>query len=242
MDTVTLVENRIEEGQRLLDLLEKEGVAVRAACWVKPFERDRWSLYIATPSVDEKGMLGAYLQLVTVLGLMGDGWLTTSDIALVGERHPIVQDALDILRRFPHRKPIPSPRTLVGGISVEEIYVYSPGKVEVTVYGMIFRGEPGGTLHLSFEPHNPHSRLTVENEGERREFPAETGIDWVVAAPEGASLEWDENRRLVLAWDLHGRRMQSGAHEAWTFAGLGLHGFRFLREPESEAGQAAETE
>src|SRR6266545_5259985 len=155
MDTVTLVENQIDAGQRLLDLLGEKGVVVRAACWVKPVEEDRWSLYIATPSVEEKGKLEAYRQVTPVLRSLGDEWLTSSDVTLVGEKHPLVKDALDILRRFPHQTPIRSPRSLVGGIPVEDVYVYPLGKTQVTVYGLIFRGEPSGALHLSLEPHDP---------------------------------------------------------------------------------------
>jgi hypothetical protein len=71
MDTVTLVEAQIEDGQRLLDRLVEEGLVVRAACWVKPVEEDRWSLYIATPVVDEKGAAPAYRQVYRVLRSLG---------------------------------------------------------------------------------------------------------------------------------------------------------------------------
>ena len=233
MDTIALVENRIEDGQRLLDRLGEKGFVVRAACWLKPAYQDRWSLYIASPSVDEQGTLDAYRQLGPVLRSLGDEWITSSDVVLVGAQHPLAQDALDLLRRFPHRKPIQSPRSLLGGIPVEEVYVYPLGKTPVPIYGLIFRGEPGGVVHLSLEPPNPHSTLTVESRGERKEYPAETGIDWVVAAPEGARLERDYSRETVLAWDWLGNRTQSSANEVWTLAKLGLHGFRFLREPDA---------
>jgi hypothetical protein len=223
--------NQIESGRSLLTQLKKEGFVVRAACWVKPFDEDRWTLYIATPSVDEKGTLEAYRKLIQVLRSVGDGWLTSSDVTLVSGEHPIVKDALDIKRRFPHDEAIRSPRSLLGGISVEDVFVYPPGEVEVTVYGLVYRGEPSGCLHLSLEPHDPHSTLAVESMGNRKEYPGETGIDWLVAAPEGATLERDDIGRMVLAWNLHGNRTQSSANEVWSLAKLRLHGFRFLREP-----------
>jgi hypothetical protein len=52
-----------------------------------------------------------------------------------------------------------------------------------------------------------------------------------VAAPWGVTLERNGNGQRVLAWDLHGNRIQSRANEVWSLAKLGLHGFRFLREP-----------
>jgi hypothetical protein len=231
MDTITLVENQIEEGQRLLDQLGEKGIVVRAACWVKPTDVDRWVLYIATPIMDGKGPLEAYRQLTPALQSLGNDWLTSSDVTLVGEKHPMVKDAQEILRRFPHRTPIRSPYPMLGGIPVEEVYVYPLGRVEVTIYGMVFRGEPSGCLHLSFEPQNPQSTLTVESKGQRKEYHAETGMDWIVAAPEGATLERNPYGQLVLVWDRHGKRVQSSASDVMSLAHCGLHGFRFLHEP-----------
>ncbi len=229
MDTVTLVETQIDDGQRLLDRLAEEGIFVRAACWVKPAEEDRWSLYIATPLVDEKGAMEAYRQVLRVLHSLGDVWLTSSDIKLIGEKHSITQDLLDLQQ---HYSVSPFRWSLLGGMPVEDVYVYSLRKVEVPVYGMTFRDAPSPALHLSLEPHNPHSKLTIESGGQRKEYPAETGMDWMITAPEGATLERDEHGMLILAWDLHGQRMKSNANEVWTFAKLGLHGFRFLRKPD----------
>jgi hypothetical protein len=228
MDTVTLVADQIDEGQRLLDRLDEEGFVVRAACWVKPVEEDRWSLYIATPAVDEKGdTLPAYRRLIPVLRSLGDGWVTSSDVTLVGEKHPIVKDAREHLRRSAYSKPAPPLRPMFGGIAVDEVYVYPLGKTKVTIYGLVFPGAPGDFGHLSLEPQDPHATLKVED----TEFRAETGRDWVIAAPEGATLEEDEIGRKVLAWDRHGRRVHSTANHVFAFADLGLHGFRILSKP-----------
>ena len=104
MVTVPLVENTINNGRTLLGRLRHEGVDVRVACWVKPVEEARWTLYIATPSVDERGTLEAYRQMIAALRSLGNDWITSSDITLVGAKHPMVRDALDILRRFPHKE------------------------------------------------------------------------------------------------------------------------------------------
>ncbi|HWY87022.1 MAG TPA: hypothetical protein VNX28_09875 [Gemmataceae bacterium] len=221
-----LVENRIDEGQRLLDQLTGKGIVVQAACWLKPVDQDRWSLAIATPTVDEKGALSAYGQVLPVLRSLGQGWITGSDIKLLGAKHRLVHDLVDLQKRFPDT-PMLSLRELLGGIPVEEVYVYSPRKVKITIYGLVFRGEPSGSLHLSFEPHNPNTRLEVES----TEYPAEIGIDWVVDAPEGATLVRDKAGMMELAWDFRGNRTCSSANEIWTLANLGLHGFRFLHEP-----------
>jgi hypothetical protein len=60
MDTDTLVESQIEDGQKFLARLTEEGFKVTAACWVKPSEDEGWTLYIATPMVDERGPIETY--------------------------------------------------------------------------------------------------------------------------------------------------------------------------------------
>ena len=80
--------------------------------------------------------------MIPVLRSLGDVLITASDVKLVGDKHPIVQDALDLLRRFPHSSPIRPPRPFFGGISVDEVYVYPLGKTDVTIYHLAFPDVP----------------------------------------------------------------------------------------------------
>ena len=52
MDTELLVENRIDDGQRLLIELVRDGFDVSAAAWLKTSEEGLWFLYIGSKSVD----------------------------------------------------------------------------------------------------------------------------------------------------------------------------------------------
>jgi hypothetical protein len=225
----TLVEARFESGRRLLDDLEKAGFVVRAACWVKPSEEDdRWWLYIASPDVNQKGALEGYRAIDRVYRLSKPDF-SPDDIKLIDETDPIVEDALKLLQRC--RNVWHFHEVHLGDRTVAEVYVYRIGPhkpVEVPIYGLVFDGEPGGALHLSFEKHHPDSTLTVDN---RNVYPARTGIDWVVAAPEDAKLERNGNGQRELVWKMYGNPVRSSANEIWSLAHLRLHGFRFLREP-----------
>src|SRR6266852_3177376 len=55
MAEATLVDMQLKEGQRLIDRLAQEGVAVTAAAWVKESESGDWYLYLATPLVGDGG-------------------------------------------------------------------------------------------------------------------------------------------------------------------------------------------
>jgi hypothetical protein len=233
MDTVTLVDGLIEDGQRLLDRLADDGFDFRAACWVKPVDEGRWSLFIAAPAIDEIGASAAYRKVYAALRSLGESWVTDSDIKLISMRHPVAQDALDILQDSLGRTTMFFQPSLFGGITVEQVYVYPADKrKEVTIYGLTFRGDPSGLLHLSLEPHNPHSKFITEGMGQINEYPAETGIDWVVAIPEGATLSRSNNIGLPeVVWNFRGNPMHSSANEVLSLAKLGLHGFRVLRQP-----------
>jgi hypothetical protein len=124
MDTNTLVMEQIDDGERLLSRLSSEGIPVRAACWVKPTEEERWSLYIVTPIVDAKGPTGAYRDVYRVLRSLGGVWVTDSDIKLVGENNPVAREMIDLFHRHSGKSPTRSRRTLLGGMPVYEVYVY----------------------------------------------------------------------------------------------------------------------
>jgi hypothetical protein len=123
MDTVTLVDEQISDGERLLDRLRQEGIAVRAAGWVKPADEERWSLLVATPLVDEKGPIGAYREVYRVLRSLEDVRVKDYEVKLVGEGQRAAKDLLEAQPRYPAGLQR-SRLTSVGGVPVEEVYVY----------------------------------------------------------------------------------------------------------------------
>lgn len=126
MDSVTLVENQIDDGRRLLDRLDWAGVPVVASGWAKVTDDDRWSLYIATPLVDEKGLVAAYREVYRVLRSLGGVWVSDSEVKLVGERHPVAVDLVALVQKYPGPLATNSRRPLLGGVPVDEVYVYPP--------------------------------------------------------------------------------------------------------------------
>jgi hypothetical protein len=149
MDTVTLVGRQVDDGWKLLERLRQEQIPVLAAGWVKPVEEDRWSLYVATPLVDQEGLTKAYRKVYGCLRALENSWVNDSDIKLVGENHPVTKDLLDLMRQYPGRVPTRSRRPVLGGIPTEETYVYpwqqgpTPARtIMETVMEMIGRPRP----------------------------------------------------------------------------------------------------
>jgi hypothetical protein len=152
-------------------------------------------------------------------------------IKLVSENDGLALNALNLLKRFPElgRKILKQP--MLGNVPVEELYIYPLQEVQLPIYGLVYLGDPCGSLHLSFRAHKQHRKIIETGPSGVHEYPAETGVDWVVAAPEGAKIEQDKLGIWKLRWDFAGRRRLSSANEVMALADLGRSGFRILRKP-----------
>lgn len=128
MDQALLVDQRIADGQELVDLLAAAGFDVTAAAWVKPGEEDGWLLYIVSKVVDEQGMSAAYRGVHPVLRQTHVPWASLTELKLVGLSDPVAIDILDINRKYPRRGPMRSRTQRLGGMAVAEAILYpSPG-------------------------------------------------------------------------------------------------------------------
>lgn len=66
MATATLVNQEIEEGQRLIDDLKVKGVSVHSALWLYATEPETWHLTLALPLYDDQGPLKTYENILSV--------------------------------------------------------------------------------------------------------------------------------------------------------------------------------
>jgi hypothetical protein len=127
MDTDSLVENLLDDGQKLVEYLPRNGFAVAAAFWLKASENDRWYFYLASPVVDADGLTQAYRRLHTLIRqIPRRGWIDPLEIKLVGSNNPIARVVLSIYSRAPGPQPSPirwGGRSL-GNISIESAYLY----------------------------------------------------------------------------------------------------------------------
>jgi hypothetical protein len=239
MASTAVVEDRIDDGLRLIEQFKADGGSILVAFWAKAAEESSWYLYIATESVQREGPAVAYRAIHDSFRKLVECRLDLFEIKMVGPSDSITRDVLALLARRPGRLPAWFGSLTLGGVEVEEVYIYPRKTEEVVIYGSFFRGYPGGSpLTFSFDPFPTGGPLVEDNHaGQRRSYPEDTSLSWIVSAPEGSVVERVDRGLPVLAWNLHGRRTRSSANEIWTLANLGLHGFRFLRVP----GQGEET-
>ncbi len=128
MDQGTLVEVQIRDAVELIDLLRKGGVGVVGACWMKESDGEVWYLYLVTPLVGKGGStLQAYRRINEVIrGLPEPLWIDPFQIKAVGPSEAVGQAILDIQRRHSRRLPARVALTSLGGVSIEEAYLYPP--------------------------------------------------------------------------------------------------------------------
>jgi hypothetical protein len=130
MDQALLVEQQIDDGQELIDQLISDRFDVSAAAWVKLSDEDRWLLYLVSKEVDERGLSAAYRAVHPVLGKLHAPWVSLADLKLVGLTNPVAADIKEINRKYPGRSPTRTRRPQLGGISIDEAYVYpTPGQM-----------------------------------------------------------------------------------------------------------------
>jgi hypothetical protein len=129
MDQAALVEMQIQDGQRLIERLAQEGVAVTAAGWVKESESGLWFLYLATPLVGDDGATRpAYRRVNTLIRAMqkeGFG-IDPLEIKVIGPHDPIARDMAAQRDGRLARTPAWFRGSRLGELAVEEAYIYPP--------------------------------------------------------------------------------------------------------------------
>jgi hypothetical protein len=146
MDTELLVDNRIDDGAKLLAELVRSGFDVTVAAWVRTREEGLWFLYIGSNSASPENVADAYRTVYVCLRNIPDSSVGISEIKLVHASNPIARDALAVRDRSSGRMPIRYRGKALGNLALEEAYVYppmagpmTPADVLQTVLGLMNR-------------------------------------------------------------------------------------------------------
>jgi hypothetical protein len=130
MDQITLVDRQIEDGQKLLLQLARDGLDVTAAFWLRPSDENWWHLYIASKQVDEQGPTAAYRKVQMSLHRLPGLSISLADIKLIETRDPLTHDIMKIRKRYTGAAPIRFGGAQLGDILIEEALIYPPVPTE----------------------------------------------------------------------------------------------------------------
>jgi hypothetical protein len=126
MDQRPLVDPQIDDGFKLARGLAGEGLDVTAAFWARSSEEGEWALYVASKVFDDGGTPVAYRTIVEALRRLEDPWVSISEIKAIGERSPITQEVLGIMRRRPGPMALRSRSRALRDLGIEEVYIDPP--------------------------------------------------------------------------------------------------------------------
>lgn len=119
-----LVDDLIDDGQRIIDEFMTDGLDVTVGFWATSDERS-WRLYIASPAFDDSDPGAAanfiYDSAAKLPGLMIEPAL---DLRTMNDRNPAAQAAIKIAGRPGKKEGIRYRGPRLGNLSIEEAYIY----------------------------------------------------------------------------------------------------------------------
>ena len=120
-----LVKENIEAGAEFLRDLSDD-IPVSVACWVKPAESNSQYLYIASDDINDANIRDAYGEVARTYQNSRSPWLDLFQIKLINSSDPIARDAIAYRDRFPTNVGMRYPGTSIGGLGIDEAYIYPP--------------------------------------------------------------------------------------------------------------------
>jgi len=127
MVTGPLVDEQIEDGQKLLDQLVAEGIELMAVCWVrlKESEEHEWKFYIISDRLGQERAKDARLAIIEAIHKMPEPqspWFAGFQLCLADLNDRVAKDVLAFRARYPGRKWLPG--TNVNSKTIEQAYIY----------------------------------------------------------------------------------------------------------------------
>ena len=126
MDQSTLVDDQINDGRRFIERFAADGNPVEAAFWVKTAEDGIWFMYVVTELIDRLGPAAAYRAVHAAMQKLGESWVSSSEIKVIGLNNPIAKDVLAVMARHPGRLATRFGGKTLGSTAFEQTFLYPP--------------------------------------------------------------------------------------------------------------------
>lgn len=119
-----LVDDQIDDGQKIIDQLLADGIDITVAFWVRP-DGGSWNLYIASPGFNKRKPLEAsrafYNSVSKVKDLTILPWVDTQ---MIDDQDALARDAIKIAERKGTKGPIRYRGTRLGDLGLSRAYIY----------------------------------------------------------------------------------------------------------------------
>ncbi len=130
MDQAILVSYQLDDGQRLIEQLSRNGMPVAGAFWLKANQETRWYFYVITSMVDKDGIHAAYRRLVEVVQKMPQPfWIDPLEVKLIGPSDAQAKDVQAVVRGKLPGRPFRYGDIWLGGQVIDDAFLYAPPTV-----------------------------------------------------------------------------------------------------------------
>jgi hypothetical protein len=124
MDTNPLVIEEADAGAELVRRFQ-EYMPVEAAFWLNPSEEGGWALYIASPRMDVANYDRGFAEILPLVREMQTPYIDPFQVRLIASDDPLAKPAVEANQKYPGPMPTRFRGKNFGGVSVEDVYIYS---------------------------------------------------------------------------------------------------------------------
>jgi hypothetical protein len=125
MDQTTLViDNKIEEGKKLLKKLDDYSLIIKSAFWYLSPENNEWRLNFATPIIDKDGPRKAYTKFQSILSKNKDINIKFNEISIISPMSNINKLLSSAIKTGEGISGIRFTGNVINGFLIEDAYIY----------------------------------------------------------------------------------------------------------------------
>lgn len=125
MDQMPLVKEEIDAGKALIQEFNKYA-PVSVALWVKESGDELHYLYIASEQINDTNMRQGYGEVMRIAQTLASPYLDPFRVNLINADSPMAVAAREFNERFPARLATRFGGNILGGVGVDDVYVYPP--------------------------------------------------------------------------------------------------------------------
>ena len=118
-----LVKELIEDGEKLLQELDRQHFPISAAFWYDSPDRDAWNLYIVSEAAHQPGPLEAYMRIQQAMAGLKLTSLSVDDIVVLSPQRSAFRDLRRTIEGVSQMS-VSGKRVKLEGVPLQDAYVY----------------------------------------------------------------------------------------------------------------------
>jgi hypothetical protein len=101
-------------------------VSIAAAFWINPADTDAWSLYVASPEINDDNIRDAYSEVLKRIARGKNQWLDAFQVKLLNSSDPLAAQVVEIRNRHPLKIATHYNGSSIAGTAIDGAYIYPP--------------------------------------------------------------------------------------------------------------------